>query len=106
MKNFSYNSYKTFFRAISNETRFGIIEVLRKGPKNVKKLCEETNFEQSRVSHNLKRLEKCGFVGCRFEGKHRVYYLVKEINLILENIDKYISKYGKRFNVCYVNLIK
>ena len=64
--------YKLFFKAFSNKTRFDIINLLRKGPKHVSDICKELNFEQSRVSHNLKCLEDCGFVNSKWNGKNKI----------------------------------
>lgn len=55
-------SYRMFFKAFSNKTRFEIIRLLRKRPKSVTELERETGFEQSRILHNLRCLEACGFV--------------------------------------------
>ena len=96
-------SYRLFFKAFSNKTRFEIIKLLRKGPKSVIEICRELKFEQSRVSHNLKCLEACGFVDARLYGKNKVYLLDKKhIKPILNNIDKYIEKYSKRLKSCGV----
>ncbi len=96
-------SYKLFFKAFSNKTRFEIIRLLRNGPKNVTGISLELGFEQSRVSHNLKCLENCGFVNLEWDGKHRIYSLDEEhIVPILEGIDKHIDKYNKRLECCGV----
>ncbi|MFQ6083865.1 MAG: ArsR/SmtB family transcription factor [Candidatus Aminicenantia bacterium] len=94
-------SYKLFFKAISNKTRFEIIKLLRKGPKCVSDICQELGFEQSRVSHNLKCLENCGFVNSRYEGKNKIYSLDKETILpILTAINKHLEKYSERLKIC------
>lgn len=95
-------SYKMFFKAFSNETRFGIIKLLKEsGPKNVNEMCRELKFEQSRVSHNLKSLVACGFVHCEWKGKNRVYSLDKKHILpILRNVDKHIERYHERLHTC------
>lgn len=96
-------SYKLFFKAFSNKTRFEIIKLLRKGPKNVSEICKELNFEQSRVSHNLKCLVDCGFVIAKWNGKNKVYSLdTKHIVPILNNIDEHIRHYNKRLKTCGV----
>jgi len=96
-------SYKLFFKAFSNKTRFEIIQLLRKGPRNVMQICKELSFEQSRVSHNLRCLVDCGFVNNRYDGKNRVYSLDKKHMLpILKNIDEHIKTYNKRLKVCGV----
>ncbi len=107
MKDLSYNLYKIFFRAVSNKTRFEIIRLLREGSKSVGQIVDELGFEQSRVSHNLKRLEHCGFVSCKWQGKNRVYSLDKEdIVPILDRVDKHIIKYGRRLKVCSIIDVK
>lgn len=97
-------SYKMFFRAFSNETRFKIISLLRKnGPQSVNDICKKLGFEQSRVSHNLKSLVACGFVHRHWEGKKRIYLLDKKyIVPILCNMDKHIKKYSIRLDNCGV----
>jgi len=95
------SSYKLFFKAFSNETRFEIIKLLRENPKNVSQICEKLKFEQSRISHNLKCLKNCGFVLFNWQGKNKVYSLDNEYIIpILKNIDKYIEKYYKRLEYC------
>ena len=66
-----------FFKAFSNETRLKIIDLLKEGALTVTEICEKTGFEQSRVSHNLKCLENCGFVIAEQNGKWRKYSLDK-----------------------------
>ena len=96
-------SYKLFFKAFSNKTRFEIIKLLRKGPKHVSDICEELGFEQSRVSHNLKCLVDCGFVNNKWNKKNKIYSLDKKHILpILKNIDKHIKFYNERLKACGV----
>jgi len=96
-------SYKLFFKAFSNSTRFRIIQLLRKGPKNVSQICEDLKFEQSRVSHNLKCLLATGFVRCEWDGKNKIYSLdSKYIIPILNNMEKHIDKYNERLEKCGV----
>ena len=96
-------SYRLFFKAFSNKTRFEIIKLLRKKSGNVTGICKELGFEQSRVSHNLKCLEACGFVSSKWDGKNKIYSLDKEHILpILKNIDKHIERYNKRLECCGV----
>ena len=91
-----------FMRAISNETRFEIIKLLKdKGPMSVGDICRGLGFEQSRVSHNLKSLLACGFVHAEANGKSRIYALDGEnIIPILDNMDRHIQKYQERLKSC------
>jgi len=93
-------AYRVFFKAFSNSTRFAIIQLLCKGSKNVTEICEALNFEQSRVSHNLRCLENCGFVTAKWEGKNKVYALEKEILSILQSMDKHIVNFEKQLESC------
>ena len=92
---------KRFFKAFSNPTRIAIIEELRKGKRCVKELCEALSLEQSRVSHNLKCLEDCGFVVVERKGKHR-FYSLEEDNIIpiLKHIDRHLKGYARKLASC------
>ena len=97
----SFFLYEKFFKTLSNRTRFEIIRLLMKGPRSVNEISKSLKFEQSRVSHNLKRLECYGFVISICKGKQRIYSLDKKYILpIINNIDKYIYKYNKRLKEC------
>ncbi len=96
-----FSSYKIFFKALSNETRFEIVKLLKeKGPKTVSEICKELGFEQSRVSHNLQCLVACGFLNVKQNGKTRVYSIEKSISRILDEMDRHMKKYGKRLETC------
>ena len=93
--------HRLFFKAFSNETRFAIIEQLRKRPLTVSEICEKTGFEQSRVSHNLRCLEHCGFVSAERNGKYISYALDKETILpMLDLVTQHIKKYKKKLERC------
>lgn len=95
--------YKLFFKAFSNKTRFEIIRLLRKGPRSVTDICKELKFEQSRVSHNLKCLENCGFVNTKWNRKNKIYELDKKhISPLLKEINMHIEIYKKRLESCGV----
>ena len=94
-------SYKLFFKAFSNETRLKIIQLLKKGARNVTEICKQLRFEQSRVSHNLKCLINCGFVENKRNGRQVIYSLNKKtIKPLLELIDKHILKYSAHLKRC------
>jgi len=105
MKKSSFYIYEMFFKTLSNKTRFEIIRILKDGPKCVKEICDRLKFEQSRISHNLKRLESCGFVTCKHKGKQRIYSIDAEYILpIINSIERFIKKYDKRLKVCHVRI--
>ena len=97
------NLHRLFFKAFSNQTRLEIIELLRKKPLTVTEICNKTRFEQSRVSHNLKCLENCGFVKVTPNGNFRKYELDTEIIVpIVDLFEKHIKKYKKKIECCEV----
>jgi len=97
------NLHRLFFKAFSNQTRLEIIQLLRRKPLTVTEICEKTGFEQSRVSHNLKCLEYCGFVKVTPNGNFRKYELdAKTIIPIVDLFEKHIQKYKKRLGNCGV----
>ncbi len=68
--------YREFFRALSNQTRFSIVQLLRERPHYVNEMAERLGIEQSRISHNLACLLNCGFVEWDWNGKNKVYRLI------------------------------
>lgn len=92
--------YKLFFGTLANEQRLHIINSLRKGPKNVTQICRELNYNQTTVSHSLRRLKTCSFVFVKRNGKERVYSLNKTtIKPLMELIDKHTDSFCK--HLCY-----
>ncbi len=89
-----HRAYELFFGTLANETRLALINVLRERPLNVTQICENTGFEQSLVSHNLKMLEYHGMVFKKQQGKFR-YYTVNEktIKPLLGLIDVHMKEY-------------
>jgi len=97
------NLHGLFFKAFSNQTRLEIIQLLRKKALTVTEICDKTGFEQSRVSHNLKCLENCGFVKVTPNGNFRKYELDTETIIpIVDLFEKHIKKYKKRLECCEV----
>ena len=89
-----YSVYKIFFGTLVSESRLRIINLLRKGRKNVSEIIEELNMEQANVSHDLSRLKKCGFVEVEAEKQYRYYKLnEKTIKPLMKLIDEHMAKY-------------
>src|SRR5947208_15263118 len=83
------------FTALSNDSRFGIVNLLRNGPKNVGEISEALKIEQTMASHNLKRLAFCGLVTSQRLGKPIEYTPNREtIEPILRVAHKQTSKYA------------
>ena len=68
-----------------------IIELLKnKGKLNVTEICKELDQEQSKISHNLKKLQLCNVVKVKQEKNYRFYELnEKTIIPLLDLIDKH-----------------
>ena len=90
----AYEAYKIFFGTLVSEQRLKIINLLRKGKKNVSEIMKELKLDQTAVSHNLARLKQCGFVISEIGGKFRYYKLNEETIMPLMNlIDKHMGRY-------------
>ena len=88
------NSYHMFFDTISNKTRMSIIQSLLNSKKSVNDLCKDISEEQSKVSHNLKKLMDCKFLEVIQVGKKRIYSLNKDTIIpILNLVDKHVHKF-------------
>jgi ArsR family transcriptional regulator, cadmium/lead-responsive transcriptional repressor len=87
-----YGAYKIFFGTLVSESRLKIINLLRKGKKNVTQLVKELKMDQTAVSHDLARLKSCGFVRVEVEGKFRYYRLnEKTIDPLMKLIDEHMA---------------
>ncbi len=87
-------SYNTFFETISTPVRLEIVRLLRKKPMNVTEICNATDQEQSKISHNLKCLAECHVLKAEQKGKQRIYSLNKEtIVPLLDLVEKHVKKY-------------
>lgn len=91
--------YKTFFGTLANQHRIDIIEALSNGPKNVTKICKAVKCNQSTASHSLQRLEHCGFVFVKPNGKERIYELNREtIKPLLKLMHRHMGNYCRKFS--------
>ncbi|UCG45341.1 MAG: helix-turn-helix transcriptional regulator, partial [Candidatus Bathyarchaeota archaeon] len=73
-------------------TRLGILELLANGPRNVTEISEALNQNQSMISHNLRPLERCGFIFSERRNKERFYSLNNETVGKLFRIFSYHAK--------------
>jgi ArsR family transcriptional regulator, cadmium/lead-responsive transcriptional repressor len=94
--------YREFFKALSNETRFAIVHLLRSGPHHVSEIVDKLGVEQSRVSHNLACLLNCGFVLWEWQGKNKVYRLNQDLLPVLAGIEKHLARYAPALESCGV----
>ena len=89
-------SYDKFFEVFSNKTRLKIVESLLKSDKNVSKICQDTEEEQSKISHNLKILYKCNFISKKRQGKNVIYSINKiTISPMLDLVDRHVKIFCK-----------
>ncbi len=90
-------AYNIFFGTLANKNRLRIINSLRRGPMCVDEIHKNLNFNQTTVSHNLKRLLRCGFVFVEKKGKHRYYSLNKKtIKPLMSLIDEHMKEYCEK----------
>jgi len=83
-----------FFSTLSNPTRLAIVELLRRGPRNVTKISKALRQDQTMISHNLQPLVRCGFVFVERRWKERVYSLNSEtMNALFKLIANHAEKY-------------
>ncbi len=70
-----------FLKAISDETRLKIIEILINGERCVCEIHPRINVTQSTTSTHLSRLEDAGIIKSRREGK-KVFYHINDVRVI------------------------
>ncbi len=94
-------TYKQFFGTLADETKLTILKSLEKEPKTVSEICNDLDLEQSRVSHNLRKLKELGFVTNVVEGRSRRYNLdTKTIKPLLGLIQGHVDTYYKHYCKC------
>jgi len=94
-------AYRKFFTAMGNDTRFAIVNFLKRGPKNVREISADLKIEQSHVSHNMRCLLDCGFVTVNREGKNRIYQLEQDtVAPLLNEIDGHLRKFYSHLKDC------
>ena len=85
---------KSFFSALSDETRLTILYTLKEqGGMCVNDICESIGKDQSLVSHHLRCLRNCGFVTLEKQGKFAVYTIRNtKITDILDLSDQHVKE--------------
>ena len=71
-------------------------------PRTVSEICENLKEEQSKISHDLKKLTLCNIVEIKKQGKNRLYSLNKTtIVPLMKLVEKHVRAYcgGKCKNV-------
>ncbi|RLE46715.1 ArsR family transcriptional regulator [Candidatus Woesearchaeota archaeon] len=86
-------SYDWFFKNFANKTKLDIVKILRQGPLSVNHIAEKMKQEQSKISHNLKKLSSCNILTVKQKGKERIYSLNKETVIpLLKLVEKHVKK--------------
>jgi ArsR family transcriptional regulator, lead/cadmium/zinc/bismuth-responsive transcriptional repressor len=87
-------SYDDFFSNFSNKTKLKIIMSLRRKAMSVNELVEILGEEQSKVSHNLRKMTRCNILAVKKEGKRRIYSLNKKTVMpMLGLVDQHVKNY-------------
>jgi len=87
-------AHHQFLKTLSNPGRVEVMLCLLKKPMNVTEICEKCGFEQTVVSHHLKRLKLCNFVQMEPHGKERVYSVNEEtVGPLFRLMDTHVKKY-------------
>jgi len=95
------DTYVQFFGTLAEPAKLDILKLLREKPQNVTQISKKLNFEQSRVSHNLKKLKDLGFISVKPDGKQRIYEIDKKTILpLLALIDTHVDTYYNHYCKC------
>ncbi|MBR0598559.1 ArsR/SmtB family transcription factor [Sinanaerobacter chloroacetimidivorans] len=80
-----YKDYSLMFKALSDETRLRIVEMLCSKEMCACKILESFNITQPTLSYHMKILTECGLVDSKREGALMNYSIIKEkINILME----------------------
>ena len=83
-----------FFESIAPEMRVKILFTLKNKAMSVNELAAFLDEEQSKISHNLKKLTQCRFVDVEKKGKQRIYSINKDTVLpLLKLVEKHVKNH-------------
>lgn len=93
--------YAKFFHALSNPTRFRVVEILLEGEKSVSELVDRLTVTQGQVSNHLTCLKWCGYVSSRQSGKYVLYRISDErVRTILQLAREVVGDNAARIHDC------
>jgi|SRR3989339_1669548 len=81
-------SLSRFFGNFANPTKLEIITLLKDKPMCVNEMVKSIQEEQSKISHNLKKLVDCHILTVKQNGKLRIYSLNTDTVLPILNLVK------------------
>jgi len=88
------DAYTQFLGTLANVNRVKLLLALKDKDLSVSELIKKLNMNQTTISHNLKRLQICGFVDVEQKGKFRIYSINhKTIEPLLELMERHMVKY-------------
>jgi len=85
-----------FFDVFASKTRMSIIKTLWNRERSVQEICKITGIEQSNISHQLRKLQRCHIVKAKGSGKKRLYSLENSVKPIINAAEKHLKRYCKR----------
>jgi DNA-binding transcriptional ArsR family regulator len=97
MKEELQGPHRIFFETLGNQKRWEIVTLLEDRPLRATEISDKLGYEQSLISHHLKRLLTCGFVHVQPNGTERVYSLnEKTIQPLLKQVHQHIKTYCEK----------
>lgn len=88
----SYNKQAKIFKALCDEKRLKIIELLQGGEKCACVLIEKLDMAQSSLSYHMKILCESGIITCRKDGKWSFYAICKEGSDLAQTLLKSMTR--------------
>ncbi|WP_407309431.1 ArsR/SmtB family transcription factor [Desulfosporosinus sp. SB140] len=95
--NYSYADYVSLFKALADQTRLKIVDLLSSGEMCACQLLDNFNITQPTLSYHMKILCDSGLVKGRPEGQWMYY---SNNNEVIETISVYLSEIGFNQNKC------
>jgi len=83
------------FSALSEPSRFQIVELLRDKPRPVGEIADTLHIRQPQASKHLRVLADAGIVDVRQNAQQRIYSLQQQP---FEELDQWLSSYRKIWN--------
>ena len=89
------------FRGLADPSRLSILETLRRGPKNVSEIIEQTGLLQANASLHLNCLRCCGLVDREVRGRFSYYRITsRKVLRVLEATERLLEDVQDRIESC------
>ena len=97
-------SLRTIFSALSDPTRFAIVEqLLEHGDQTAGALAEPFDISKPAISRHLRVLEQAGVIERRIDRQYRCFRIRPQS---MRSLDDWVSRYRKFWNVSFDRLEK